>query len=164
MLPGSRARIVRCGGRYDPQLVSAAVSEWVSHLVQGKYFPPAVNVSWPYLSRFCRTMLCISAAYAIKRCPCLRLCVRLSVTFVNAIKPNKHISKNLHLKWASNAGGVSWFSTNIWFCDRCTVVSISHGQVFCWLRVSDDQAPRAISSHGSPWLCTVRDRQSAVSQ
>ena len=29
VLPGSRARIVWCGGRYDPRLV-AAVSEWVS--------------------------------------------------------------------------------------------------------------------------------------
>jgi len=29
VLPGSRARIVRCGGRYDPQLVKRS-SEWVS--------------------------------------------------------------------------------------------------------------------------------------
>jgi len=31
VLPGSRARIVRCGGRYDPQLVKRS-SEWVSEL------------------------------------------------------------------------------------------------------------------------------------
>ena len=31
MLPGSRARIVRCGGRYDPQLVKRS-SEWVSEV------------------------------------------------------------------------------------------------------------------------------------
>jgi len=29
VLPGSRARIIRCGGRYDPQLVKRS-SEWVS--------------------------------------------------------------------------------------------------------------------------------------
>jgi len=29
VLPGSRARIVRCGGCYDPQLVKRS-SEWVS--------------------------------------------------------------------------------------------------------------------------------------
>ena len=29
VLPGSRARIVRCGGRYDPQLVKRSI-EWVS--------------------------------------------------------------------------------------------------------------------------------------
>jgi len=32
VLPGSRARIVRCGGRYDPQLVKRS-SEWVSECV-----------------------------------------------------------------------------------------------------------------------------------
>jgi len=32
VLPGSRARIVRCGGRYDPQLVKRS-SEWVSEWV-----------------------------------------------------------------------------------------------------------------------------------
>jgi len=32
VLPGSRARIVRCGGRYDPQLVKRS-SEWVSEFV-----------------------------------------------------------------------------------------------------------------------------------
>jgi len=31
VLPGSRARIVRCGGRYDPQLVKRS-SEWVSEV------------------------------------------------------------------------------------------------------------------------------------
>ena len=35
---------------------------------------------------------------------------------------------------------------------------------FCWLRVSDDEAPRAISSHGRLWLCTVHDRPRAVSR
>ena len=34
-LPGSRARIVRCGGRYDPQLVKRS-SEWVSEWVDQK--------------------------------------------------------------------------------------------------------------------------------
>ena len=35
VLPGSRARIVRCGGRYDPQLVKRS-SEWVSELCYRK--------------------------------------------------------------------------------------------------------------------------------
>jgi len=34
VLPGSRARIVRCGGRYDPQLVKRS-SEWVSECGHG---------------------------------------------------------------------------------------------------------------------------------
>ena len=33
VLPGSRARIVRCGGRYDPQLVKRS-SEWVSDAIE----------------------------------------------------------------------------------------------------------------------------------
>jgi len=33
VLPGSRARIVRCGGRYDPQLVKRS-SEWVSVVIK----------------------------------------------------------------------------------------------------------------------------------
>ena len=44
---------------------------------------------------FCRTILCISAAYAVMRClsVCLSVCpsVRLSVTFVDHVKTNKHI-------------------------------------------------------------------------
>jgi len=35
VLPGSRARIVRCGGRYDPQLVKRS-SEWVSECIWKK--------------------------------------------------------------------------------------------------------------------------------
>ena len=38
---------------------------------------------------FCRTMLCINAAYAVMRC----LCVCLSVMFVDHVKTNKHIFK-----------------------------------------------------------------------
>ena len=44
---------------------------------------------------FCRAMLCISAAYAVVRCPfvcpfvCLSIC--LSVTFVYVVETNKHI-------------------------------------------------------------------------
>ena len=38
---------------------------------------------------FCRAMLCISAARAVMRC----LSVRLSVTFVDHVKTNKHIVK-----------------------------------------------------------------------
>ena len=37
MLPGSRARIVRSGGRYDPQLVKRS-SEWVSAYVIMEYY------------------------------------------------------------------------------------------------------------------------------
>ena len=36
-------------------------------------------------------MLCISAAIAVMRCPSVRLFVRLSVTFVDHVKTNKHI-------------------------------------------------------------------------
>jgi len=36
VLPGSRARIVRCGGRYDPQLVKRS-SEWVSECGIGDF-------------------------------------------------------------------------------------------------------------------------------
>jgi len=39
--------------------------------------------------QFCRVMLCISAAIAVMRC----LSVRLSVTFVNHVKTNKHMFK-----------------------------------------------------------------------
>ena len=38
---------------------------------------------------FCRAMRCISAAYAVMRC----LSLRLSVTFVDHVKTNKHIFK-----------------------------------------------------------------------
>ena len=41
--------------------------------------------------RFCRTMLCISAAIAVMRCPSVCLSVRPSVTFVDHVKTNKHI-------------------------------------------------------------------------
>ena len=74
-------------------------------------------------------MLCISAVYAVMRCSFVRLSVRLSVTFVDHVKTNKHIFEifspsgshtNLvfpyqtgwrHSDWnpltgASNAGGV----------------------------------------------------------
>jgi len=36
VLPGSRARIVRCGGRYDPQLVKRS-SEWVSESLRSTH-------------------------------------------------------------------------------------------------------------------------------
>jgi len=50
VLPGSRARIVRCGGRYDPQLVKRS-SEWVSE-IDGKVAEIAwcINIfhlTWP---------------------------------------------------------------------------------------------------------------------
>jgi len=35
---------------------------------------------------------------------------------------------------------------------------------FCWLRLLDDHARRAIRSHGCPWQCTARYRPSAVSR
>jgi len=38
---------------------------------------------------FCRAMLCISAAYAVKRCVCVCVCV----TFVDCVKTNKYIFK-----------------------------------------------------------------------
>jgi len=40
---------------------------------------------------FYRAMLCISAVYAVMRCLSVRLSVRLSVTFVDHVKTNKHI-------------------------------------------------------------------------
>ena len=41
VLPGSRARIVRCGGRYDPQLVKRS-SEWVSLVPHHTFSVPNV--------------------------------------------------------------------------------------------------------------------------
>ena len=64
MLPGSRARIVRCGGRYDPQLVKRSSlllllvcvsftiignqcsSEWVSGWVIRYPYPIRIRGSW----------------------------------------------------------------------------------------------------------------------
>jgi len=43
------------------------------------------------VSRFCRAMLCINAAYAVMRCLFVCLSVRPSVTFVDHVKTNKHI-------------------------------------------------------------------------
>ena len=40
--------------------------------------------------RFCRAILCISAAYAVTRCPSLSVC--LSVTFVYSVETNKHLN------------------------------------------------------------------------
>ena len=42
-------------------------------------------------SDFCRAMLCITVAYAVMRCLSVRLSVRVSVTFVDHVKTNKHI-------------------------------------------------------------------------
>ena len=42
-------------------------------------------------AHFCRAMLCISAAYAVMRCLSVRPSVRVSVTFVDHVKTNKHI-------------------------------------------------------------------------
>ena len=50
VLPGSRARIVRCGGRYDPQLVKRS-SEWVSEWVSDDYrkrHQPTAHYAWPW--------------------------------------------------------------------------------------------------------------------
>jgi len=81
------------------------------------------------MASFCRAMLCISAAIAVMRCPSVCLSVRLSVTFVDHVKTNKHIfeifspsgrhtilvfpyqtgwrySHGTPLTGASNAGGV----------------------------------------------------------
>ena len=44
-----------------------------------------------YLGHFYRAMLCISAVYAVMWCPSVRPSVRLSVTFVDHVKTNKHI-------------------------------------------------------------------------
>jgi len=63
-----------------------------------------VNINWPCITiTFCylfhglcktgffRAMLCISAAYAVMRCPSVCLSVHLSVTFVISVKTNKRI-------------------------------------------------------------------------
>jgi len=42
VLPGSRARIVRCGGRYDPQLVKRS-SEWVSESTLEQSLKPDIG-------------------------------------------------------------------------------------------------------------------------
>jgi len=66
-----------------------------SHLSRGdlqnrRSVRPCVRLSvrWRHFSR---AMLCISAAIAVMRCPSVRLFVRLSVTFVDHVKTNKHI-------------------------------------------------------------------------
>ena len=46
-----------------------------------------INATKKHPCHFCRAMLCISAAIAVMRCPS----VRLSVTFVDHVKTNKHI-------------------------------------------------------------------------
>ena len=38
-----------------------------------------------------RAVLCVSAAYAVVRCPSVSLSVRLSVTFMYSVETNKHI-------------------------------------------------------------------------
>jgi len=83
---------------------------------------------------FCGAMLCISAAYAVVRCPSICLSVRLSVvTFVYSVETNIHICKIfspvsprqtlwLYCNGDLTNGGVkcrldkqkSRFSTNIW--------------------------------------------------
>jgi len=49
---------------------------------------------------FCHRMPCISAAYAVVRCPSVcpsvRQSVQVSVTFVYSVKTNKHILKLFH--------------------------------------------------------------------
>ena len=73
-------------------------------------------------------MLCISAVYAVIRCPSVCLSVRLSVTFVDHVKTNKYVFEIISpsgshtilihtirgdiptgtpLTGASNAGGVN---------------------------------------------------------
>jgi len=69
VLPGSWARIVRCGGRYDPQLVKRS-SEWVSDsesliwlfcwysdtlTLQIKYRP----IWWQYICSCCVSVWCV---------------------------------------------------------------------------------------------------------
>ena len=63
---------------------------------------------------FCRAMLCISAAYAIMRCLCVRLCVCLcAVTFVNSVETTKkHIFK-CFTPSSSQAILVFWYQT-VW--------------------------------------------------
>ena len=43
------------------------------------------------IRNFYRAMLCISAVYAVMRCPSVCPSVHLSVTFVDRVKTNKHI-------------------------------------------------------------------------
>jgi len=42
---------------------------------------------------FCRAMLCISAAYAVARCPSVCLSVRPSLTIMDSVETNKRILK-----------------------------------------------------------------------
>ena len=48
-------------------------------------------------SKFCHGMLCISAAYAVTRCPS----VRLSVTFVYSVETSKYIFNFFHRRVAT---------------------------------------------------------------
>ena len=58
---------------------------------------------------FNRAMLCISAVYAVKRCPSI---IRLSVTFVDHVKTNKHIFEIFSL---SGSHTILVFSHQTWW-------------------------------------------------
>ena len=60
MLPGSRVRIVRCGGHYDPQLVKCS-SEWVSKLKNCRFMLILLQRSfkqWSCLGRQASSYIC----------------------------------------------------------------------------------------------------------
>ena len=61
----------------------------VTYLLTYWFFKFPVPVKYFFVNSrrfYCRAMRCISAAYAVMRCPS----VRLSVTFVDHVKTNKH--------------------------------------------------------------------------
>jgi len=61
--------------------------KFIFNNIEGKIYHPNGRVF------YFRAMLCINAAYAVMWCLSVRLSIRVSVTFVDHVKTNKHIFK-----------------------------------------------------------------------
>jgi len=125
--------------------------------------------------------------------PSCSVCVCLSVMFVHSVKTNKHIFKIFsppdsytilefpyQTAWqysngnppngTSNAGGVgdnlnSQRISGFAIGNCCTMVCVSHFEArFLFTTALEDETPCTISSHGSLWLCSVRDWPNVVSR
>ena len=79
------------GGRFKKSSVGKNLSKQKADFGRIPNAENRAQIFWCIFFQFCRAMLCISAVYAVMRCPSVRLSVRLSVTFVDHVKTNKHI-------------------------------------------------------------------------
>ena len=75
--------VMRLFGACVPKLVVCVLSRCPASLL--------VHLIITSAHGFCRAMLCISAAYAVTRCPSVRPSVRLSAMFMSCVKTNKDI-------------------------------------------------------------------------